>query len=146
MNTDVTGQATAEMSPLFKARMGGACWLMTIVTSSFGMMMGGKLIVPGDAAATANNLLVHEALFRSGTAGVLMSALFYIGETLFVYEVLKPVSRSVSLLAAFFALVGCSAGALGSLFDLAPFVILNGGQSLSVFTVEQFNDGTSKPR
>jgi hypothetical protein len=127
----------SETSPRFTARTAGLCWLMTIVTSTFAMMVGGKIIISGDAAATAANLLAHEALFRSGTAASLIATACYIAATLLVYHLLKPVSRSVSLLAAFFGLVGCAVGALSCLFDLVPFVLLKGGPYLSVFTVEQ---------
>ena len=128
---------TAEMSPLFKARMGGACWLMCFITSIFPLVVSGKLVVPGDAATTATNLLANEGLFLSGTALLLISTAFYVGATLFVYEVLKPVNRSLSLLAAFFSLVGCAVGALSCLFDFAPFVLLKGAPYLSVFTPQQ---------
>jgi hypothetical protein len=128
---------TAEMSPLFKARMGGACWLMCFITSIFPLVVSGRLVVPGDAATTATNLLANEGLFLSGTALLLISTAFYVGATLFVYEVLKPVNRSLSLLAAFFSLVGCAVGALSCLFDFAPFVLLKGAPYLSVFTLEQ---------
>ena len=127
----------AETSPLFKARAAGLCWLMTILTSIFPLIVSNRIVVPGDAAATATNLMAHEALFRSGTAALLISTAFYIAATLFIYEVLKPVNRSLSLLAAFFSLVGCAVGALDCLFDFAPFVLLSGAHYLSVFTVEQ---------
>src|ERR1700731_4372092 len=126
-----------EMSPLFKARMGGLCWLMCFLTSIFPLIVSGKLVAPGDAAATATNLLANEGLFLSGTALLLISTAFYVGATLFVYEVLKPVNRSLSLLAAFFSLVGCAVGALSCLFDFAPFVLLKGAPYLSVFTPVQ---------
>jgi hypothetical protein len=128
---------TAEMSPLFKARMGGFCWLMCFLTSIFPLIVTGKLVVPGDAAATATNLVANEGLFLSGTALLLVSTAFYVGATLFVYEILKPVNRSLSLLAAFFSLVGCAVGAVSCLFDFAPFVLLKGAPYLSVFTQQQ---------
>src|SRR5206468_1719742 len=54
------------------------------------------------------------------------------------YELFKPVNRSLSLLAAFFSLVGCTIGALSYLFHLAPFVLLKGAPPyLSVFNVKQ---------
>jgi hypothetical protein len=132
----MTTQA-AEMSPLSKARMGGACWLMCFLTSIFPLVVSGKLVVPGDAATTASNLLANEGLFLSGTALLLVSTAFYVGATLFVYEVLRPVNRSLSLLAAFFSLVGCAVGAVSCLFDFAPFVLLKGASYLSVFTLAQ---------
>jgi hypothetical protein len=126
-----------DMSPLAKARLGGACWLMCFLTSLFPLIVSGRIVVPRDAAATATNLLAHEALFRSGTAALLISTAFYVGATLFVYEVLKPVNRSISLLAAFFSLVGCAIGAVSCIFDFVPFILLRGAPHLSVFTTEQ---------
>jgi hypothetical protein len=130
-------EPASETSPLFKARMGGFCWLMCFVTSVVAMMMATKLIVFGDAAATARNLLANEAAFRSSTALLLISGAFYVGATLFVYEVLKPVSRSISLLAAFFSLVGCAIGALSCAFDLVPFILLRDNGLPGPFSPEQ---------
>ena len=128
---------TSTISPLFKARMGGFCWLMCFLTSIYPLIISGRLVVPSDAAATAANLLANEALFRSGTAMLLISTAFYIGATLFIYEVLKPVNRSLSLLAAFFSLVGCAVGALSCIFDFVPFVLLKDAPYLAAFTTEQ---------
>ena len=137
MSTAILMERDAEASPRLKARAAGFFWLMTFLTSTFAMFVGGRVVVYTDAAATAANLLAHEALFRSGTAAILISTGCYVAVTLLVYELLKPVNGTVSLLAAFFSLVGCAVGALACLFDLVPFVLLRGGQYLSVFTVEQ---------
>jgi hypothetical protein len=56
---------------------------------------------------------------------------------LLIYVLLKPVNRSLALLAAFFVLVACAMQALTSLLYLAPLLILQGGSSLSAFTAEQ---------
>src|ERR1700704_2992180 len=136
MSTNPT-ESTSETSPLFKARMGGFCWFMCFLTGIYPVMISGRLIVAGDPAATATNLLGHEGLYRFGTAGLLVSTAFYIAATLFVYEVLKPVNRSLSLLAAFFSLVGCAIGALSCLFDLVPLVFLKGAPYLGAFTADQ---------
>ena len=91
----------------------------------------------GDATATADNLLAHKALFRLGLATGLTATACYIAVTALFYELFKPVNRGLSLLAAFFSLVGCAILAFGSLFQLAPFVVLGGSRYLSVFKVEQ---------
>lgn len=117
--------------------MGGACWLLCFLISAFAMGIGTKLIVFNDAAATASNLLANEALFRSSTAALLISGVFYVGATIFIYQVLKPVNPTISLLAAIFSLIGCAIGALGCLFDLIPFLLLKKAEYLTVFTVEQ---------
>jgi hypothetical protein len=110
---------------------------MTFITSGFAMWVGSKLIVFGNAAATATNILANETLFQSATAAMLVSGAFYLTVTVLVYELLKPVNRTISLLAAFLSLVGCAVGAIGCLFDLAPLVLLKGAGYLSVFTLEQ---------
>src|SRR5687767_14264041 len=133
----MSASRTSAMSPLFKARMGGFCWLMCFLTSIYPLILVGRFLVKNDPAATAANLLANEALFRSGTAALLISTAFYIGATLFIYEVLKPVNRRLSLLAAFFSLVGCAVGALSCLFDFVPFVLLKDAPYLSAFTTEQ---------
>jgi len=128
----------AEASPRFKARMAGACQLLEAVTAASGeVLILGKLVVAGNAAATAANILGHERLFWLGFASSLIGVAFHIAWALLMYELLKPVNRSLSLLAAFVILVGCAIQALTCLLYLAPLPILQGGSSLSAFTPEQ---------
>ena len=128
----------AEASPRFKARMAGAFQLLEALTSTFGeVVVLGRLVVAGNAAATAANILGHERLFRLGFSSSLIGVGFHIAWALLIYELLKPVNRSVSLLAAFVILVGCAIQALTCLLYLAPLPILQDGGSLSAFTPEQ---------
>ena len=128
----------AEASPRFKARMAGAFQLLEAITATFGQVIVlNKLVVSGNAAATAANILGHERLFWLGFASSLIGVAFHIAWALLIYELLKPVNRSLSLLAAFVILVGCAIQALTSLLYLAPLLILQGGSSLSAFTAEQ---------
>ncbi len=128
----------AETSPRFKARMAGVCQLMEAVTAAFGgVIIPGKLVVAGNAAATAANILGHERLFWLGFVLSLIGVAFHIAWVLLMYELLNPVNSSLSRLAAFVILVGCAIQALASLLYLAPLIILQGGSSLSAFTPEQ---------
>ena len=128
----------AEASPRFKARMAGACQLLEAITATFGQVIVlNKLVVSGNATATAANILGHERLFWLGFASSLLGVAFHIAWALLIYVLLKPVNRSLSLLAAFFVLVCCAMQALTSLLYLAPLLILQGGSSLSAFTAEQ---------
>lgn len=130
-------RTTLAVAPSVKARLGGASWLMTFLTSSVAMALATKLIVAGDAAATASNIMTHQIAFRSSTALLLISTCFYVGATLFVYEVMQPVNKSLSLLAAFFSLTGCAIGALACVFDLVPFILLGGVSYLGSFSTTQ---------
>jgi hypothetical protein len=126
------------MSPRVKARLAGLFYLIAAQAYAFAeFSVRSKLVVHGDAAATAHNILAHESLYRWGFAAELISAVFFIAVTLLFYEIFKPVNRSLALLAAFFSLAGCVIQALSSLFHLAPLLILGGAQSLSAFKVEQ---------
>jgi hypothetical protein len=137
MRAAVVTDKNAEASPRFRARIAGFFWLMTILTGASALFIGGRFVVPGDATATAANILAHEPSFRLGVAANLIATACYLAATLFVYDLLKPVNRNLSLLAAFFSLVGCAVGAVSFLFYLAPLVVLGSAQYLSVFTVEQ---------
>ncbi len=127
-----------EASPRFKARVAGAFQLLEALTAGFGQVIVlDKLVVSGNAAATAANILGHERLFWLGFASSLIGVAFHIAWVLLMYELLRPVNRSISLLAAFVILVGCAIQALTSLLYLAPLLILQGGSSLNAFTAEQ---------
>ena len=127
-----------ESSPPFKARIAGVIYLVTIVTGIFGEgFVRGRLVVDSDAATTATNILAHESLFRLGFVAVLVGTACYVAVTALLYALFKPVNPGLSLLAAFFSLTGCAVWALGCVFDLALFVVLGGGQYLSVFKPEQ---------
>ena len=128
----------AEMSPRFKARMAGVFQLLEAITAaSPGVFILDRLVVAGNGAATAANILSHERLVWLGFASSLIGVAFHVAWALLMYELLKPVNKSLSLLAAFFVLVCCAMQALTSLFYLAPLLILRGGSSLSAFTAEQ---------
>jgi signal transduction histidine kinase len=128
----------AEASPRFKARIAGVFQLLEGLTATFGQVLVlGRLVVSGNAAATAANILGHERLFWLGFASSLIGVAFHIAWALLFYELFKIVNRSLSLLAAFVILVGCAIQALTILFYLAPLLVLGGGSSLSAFTAEQ---------
>lgn len=128
----------AEASPSFKARIAGVFYLLNILTGIIAeVFVRGRLAVYSDAAVTAHNILAHEPLFRLGFASALICVACYIAVTALFYGLFEPVNRSLSLLAAFFSLVGCTIQAFICLFLLAPLVVLGGAQYLSVFRVEQ---------
>src|SRR5438270_10146404 len=112
MHAPVTSQIT-ESSPLFKARMAGFFWLLTIITGMFAFIAGGRLFVAGDAAATAANLMAHVSLYRLAFVSNLIATVCYLAVTLFVYLLLKPVNRSIALFRVFVSLIRCTVAPTG---------------------------------
>jgi Domain of unknown function (DUF4386) len=127
----------AEASPRPGARITGVVYLVYFLTVVSSVLFMRGIIVSGDAAVTATNILTHERLFRLSVAVSLIATALYIAVTVLFYGLFKPVNRTVSLLAAFFSLVGCAIQAFGCLFQLAPLVVLEGGPYVSVFKVDQ---------
>ena len=117
-------------------RLAGFFYLLVFVTGALAVPAG-HLVIPGDAAATATNILAHESTFLAGFAAYVMNVVSYIVVTLLFYNLFRPVSAGISLLAAFFSLVGCAVQAAACLFDLGAIAALGGDQYLSVFTKEQ---------
>lgn len=127
-----------EASPRLKARLAGVIYLICGMTYSFARNdVRGKLVVEGDAVATAHNILAHESLYRLGFAAEILSAVCYVVVALLLYDLFRPVNRSVSLLAAFFSLAGCTVGAASGLLHVAPLVVLRGEHHLGALEVGQ---------
>jgi len=128
----------AETSPRLMARVAGTLYLITILTGIFSAgYVSGRLVVSGDAAATAANILGHKGLFQLGFTVYLIEMACQIALTALFYDLLKPAGRSVSLVAAFLGLTGGIIKTLSRLFFIAPLFILGGAHYLSVFSAEQ---------
>lgn len=127
----------ADASPRPKARITGVVYLFYFLTAILAEVFMKGIVVSGDAAATANNIQAHEPLFRLGLGTGLIATAWYIALTALLYELFKPVNRSVSLVAAFFSLVGCAIQAFGGIFQLAPLVFSGSSADLSAFKPEQ---------
>src|SRR5437016_6416885 len=99
-------EASQEASTRLKARIAGLFELLEALTSGFGMVVvPGMLIVVSDAAATLANVRAHEQLFRLSILAGLLGIGFPIAWSYLFYQLFKPVSESVSLLAVLFAAV-----------------------------------------
>jgi hypothetical protein len=127
-----------EKSPRSQARIAGGSYLVTILARMYvEIFVRNRLVVSDDPAATATNILSHEPLWQWGFIGDIISFASYIAVAALLYELFKPVSKSLSLVAAFFGLAASVVQAISSLFHLAPLVVLGKSTSLSAFTLEQ---------
>ena len=123
------------------ARIAGVLFLLSLVAGGFGeAYVPSKLIVSGDAAATAANIRNSDLLYRLGFAAFLIESLCDITLALILYALLKPVSKELSLLAAFFGLMGTALFAFAELFYFAPQLIMRGSAGyLQTFSPDQLN-------
>jgi hypothetical protein len=122
------------------AKVAGVLVLLTFVAGGFGeAFVPSKLIVATEAAATVENLKSSDLMFRLSFVGYLVEACCDVTLALIFYVLLKPVHRHVSLLAAFFGLIGTATFAVAELFYFAPTLVLRGGGYLKSFSPDQLN-------
>jgi hypothetical protein len=126
------------MSPRQLARVAGGLYLINILGGAFALgYVPAAIVVPGDAAATAHNLLAHELLYRWGLVAHLVTLASNIPLALIFYDLFAVVNRRVALLVVFFTLVGTAVEGAYVLIQFAPLILLGGGHYLSVFSTEQ---------
>ncbi|MHC5042745.1 MAG: DUF4386 domain-containing protein [Planctomycetota bacterium] len=121
-------------SPLAYARTAGILLLVILACAGLGMMyVPATLIVPGDATATANNIRASESLFRLGIASDVVLALAEIVMVVVLYRLFEPVSRTLSLVAAFARLTMTVIQGANLLNRLAVLLVLGGAGYLATF-------------
>src|SRR5689334_18893168 len=125
------------MKPINKtARLAGFLYLLVVPLGIFGLFTSG-LIVPGDAAATAGKIMADELLFRLGIVSDLLATVVLILVVLVLYNLLKPVNKTMAVLMVMFVLAGAPIGMLNKLNQFATLQLLSGADYLAVFTTEQ---------
>ncbi len=129
---------TIEPAQHTAAKVAGFLYLLMMVTAFFGEFYAhGALIVRGDAVQTARNIAASERLFRIGTVSNLITFAGDVVLVLALYVVLKPINRSVALLAAFWRLAECAILAVITLNDFAALSLLSGADYLRAFDTVQ---------
>ncbi|MBN2720098.1 MAG: DUF4386 domain-containing protein [Proteobacteria bacterium] len=130
-----------EPSGLVLARAAGILYLIVIVCAGFAEgFVRHVLVVPGDAAATAGKILANEGLFRFGFAADLVAFISDLVVAVLFYLLLKPVSRTLSIIAAFLRVLAHPAIASVNLLNhFAVLILLSGAGYLSVFNADQLN-------
>ncbi len=130
-----------EMSPSAYARFAGVLYLLIAVAAIFAhMVIPEQFIVTGDAAATAANIAANETTFRLGTVGSeLFILLSEIVLAVVLYVLLKPVNKTLSLIAAVSRLAMTTIHGLNLLNYYLVFQLLNGADFATAFSPDQVN-------
>jgi len=122
------------------ARVAGVLVLVTTVVGSFGeVYVPSRIIVPGDATATAANITTLNSLFRLGFASYLVEAICDVALALILYVLLRPVQKRLSLLAAFFGLVSTAFYAFAELLCFSASLLVGRAEGLGAFSPDQLN-------
>lgn len=97
----------------------------------------GQLIVYNNAGETARNIMAHERLFRLGIASNMIVWVLDIVFITALYVILKPVNRSLALLATFLRLIETAVLVVITLNDFDVLRVLSGADYLRAFDVNQ---------
>ena len=122
------------------ARIAGFLYLVLAPLALFGMMYVPTLIVPGDAATTASNVMASESLIRLSIASSLVVQVGHIFLVLLLYKVLKPVSENHALLMVIFLLVGVPIAMLAEVGQYAVLLLAGGADYFTALGADQLHD------
>src|SRR6266436_5294491 len=116
------------MHPLKKAaRIAGAIYLSMIVTGPFSLIyIPSKLIVRGNAAATADNILAHETMFRLAILADLAGSVIFICLAIALYRLLSRVNKIWAALMVALVLVSAAVGFLNTLNNIGALTLFHG--------------------
>lgn len=131
---------TVETSPQAYARIGGLLYLIIIAAGIFAeIFVRDKLIVSGDATATANNIIASDLLFRISVAVEQIWLVCAVALTLILYVLLRPVSKNLALLAAFFNLISIAVEGVSTVSLFAVLFLFGGADYLKAFEPRQLH-------
>jgi len=119
------------------ARIAGFLYFIYIITTMFANVSRTKLLVFGDAIATANNILASERLFRIGFISDVLAGVLFLLAAWALYVLLKPVNKSIALLFLLLNLGGVAVQCINMLNLFSAVLLLSGADYLKVFQINQ---------
>lgn len=115
-------------------RIAGLLYLLIIAFGLFGeMFVRASIIVPGDAAATSANIISSNGLFRLGFTSDIIMALCDVSIGVIFYTLLKPVNKTLALLAAFLRLAQTAIIGMNLLNHFSAIIVLDNPEYLNAF-------------
>jgi len=123
-----------------QARVAGLLYLLASIIGFFCLAyVPGKLIVSGDATATANRIRASETLLRLGIASELIAFTIFIFVVLALYRLFKAVSEKHAVAMATLLLISIPISLLNLLNEIAALVLVSGASFLSAFEKGQLD-------
>ena len=125
-------------NPNKTARVAGYLYLMLFPLGIFGIIyIPSSLIVLGDAATTASNIMANELLYRLSIVTALTLQIVYIFLALALYKLLNPVDKNNAVLMVILVLVAAPIAMLNELNHVAVLLVLSGSDFLTTFSLDQ---------
>jgi hypothetical protein len=119
-------------------RFAGLLYVLTSIVGFFAMgYVPGKLIVHGNATATADNIAAGEMLFRLGIAGQLVGQAAFIFVALALYDLLKGVNRRQALLMVTLIVISVPIAFVNELNSLAAVALIRVADFLAIIEKPQ---------
>lgn len=129
-----------QSSPKTYARLTGLLYLIIAIAGGFSMGYVPTLIsAPGDAAATASNIIANKGMFQLGIFADMVVFLCELMALSALYMLSKPISQTLALIAAAARLAMTVVIGINVLFDIIPLVLLSDANFLAAFSAEQLN-------
>ena len=120
------------------ARIAGFLYLVIIVAGGFAELFArSELIVSGDAAATAENIVASEMLWRIAFSGEIVMLVCDVAVAVILYVLLRPIDSSLALLAAFFRLMHVAIYGITAITNIATLYLLETADYLTAFQPDQ---------
>jgi len=130
--------ALRESSPSARGRILAALYLLVIAAGILGQAgIADRLIVAGDAAATAANIRADTSLYRLAFTVFMLEMVAQVGVSVLYYDLLKPVDRGIARIGLAIGLIGCGIKTMARLFYYVPLVLLGGAAWLSALPALQ---------
>jgi hypothetical protein len=122
------------------ARVAAILFIIMAIAAEFSTgVLGLDVVEPGDATATANNLIDAKSEFRVGIIGHLVVLFMDIGVAVLLYELLKPVNKTLSLVAATFRLIMVAMRGINLLTHFVALTLVSGADYLRAFETDQLH-------
>src|SRR4030081_3170174 len=125
-------------SPRNPGRFVGLLYVLVSIPGAFALVyVPSKLIVDGNATATASNIAASETLFRAGIACNLISQILFMWVPLALYDLLKGVNQRHASLMLGLIVVSIPIALLNELNAIAALILVRGADFLSIFEKPQ---------
>lgn len=122
------------------ARLAGLLWFLSTVTGAFSLLyVRSNVIVSGDAAATVNNIMSSEFLFRAAIVSNIFSQIFLFFFGLTVYRLFKEINKTLATVFLTSVMMTVAIAVVNAFNNFGALLVLSQADYLKAFTPEQLN-------